>query len=45
MLLSHAKVDFENVLIDKDALEKMRDEGKLEFGQVPALEMGGKFYV
>ena len=45
MLLNHAKVDFDNVYLDKDAFEKLRDDGKLEFGQVPLVEVGGKLYV
>ena len=32
MLLSHAKVNYENVAVDKAVQGKMKDEGKLEFG-------------
>ena len=37
-LLAHAKVEYENVLINGEVLQKLKAEGKLEFGQVPLFE-------
>ena len=37
-LLSHAKVEYENVLINGEVLKELKESGKLEFGQVPMLE-------
>jgi glutathione S-transferase len=42
MLLAHAKHEFEDVRINKDQLQELKNEGKLEFGQVPMLEHNGK---
>jgi glutathione S-transferase len=36
-LLSHAKVEYENVLINGEVLKELKESGKLEFGQVPML--------
>ena len=38
MLLHHAKVEYENVLVNGDSMEDLKGSGKLEFGQVPMLE-------
>ena len=38
MLLAHAKVEYENVLINGDSLKDLKASGKLEFGQVPMFE-------
>jgi len=43
ILLSHAKAEYENVYITKEDLAKLKEEGKLEFGQVPVLEHNGNF--
>lgn len=44
MLLNHAKVEFEDVRLAKEDFAKLKEEGKFEFGQVPALEHDGKVY-
>ena len=44
MLLNHAKVEFEDCRISKEEFAKMKEEGKLEFGQLPVVEHDGKFY-
>ena len=38
MLLSHAKVAYENVYINGEKLQELKASGVLEFGQVPMLE-------
>jgi glutathione S-transferase len=38
-ILSYAKASWENVKVVKDEFAKMKTEGKLEFGQLPALEV------
>ena len=38
MLLDHAKVPFENVIINGEKLAEMKAAGVLEFGQVPMFE-------
>jgi glutathione S-transferase len=43
-LLSHAKVEYENVLINGEKLAEMKASGVLEFGQVPMFEADGKHY-
>jgi glutathione S-transferase len=46
MTLWHAKAQYEDVRLNEDDFAKIKSEGgKLEFGQVPALEKDGKFYV
>ena len=47
MLLTHAKVNFENVNYGEGANNWMeaKASGKFEFGQVPAIEGNGKVYV
>ena len=42
-LLSHAKVEYEDVLVPGWDLSELRAQGKLEFNQVPVLEKDGKF--
>jgi glutathione S-transferase len=37
-LLSHAKIKYENVLINNDTLKDLKASGNLEFGQLPMLE-------
>lgn len=37
-LLSHAKVEYENVNCGGDVMKGLKESGKLEFGQVPMLE-------
>ena len=44
MTLDAAKVPFEDVRINHEQLATMKEAGKLEFGQVPALEVGGHMY-
>ena len=44
MLLAHAKVDYENVFYSFADLPKAKESGNLEFGQLPVLEIDGKFY-
>ena len=44
MLLHHAKVEFTDVIVTKEEVEKMKADGKLEFGQVPVIEHNGKFF-
>ena len=44
MALTYAKVPFEDVRITGEDLQKMKAEGKLTYGQVPALELDGEFY-
>ena len=43
-LLTHAKVEYENVNINKEKMEEMTEKGELEFGLVPVVEHDGKFY-
>lgn len=44
MLLSHAKVAFENVSYTFEGMPEAKASGNLEFGQLPVLEVDGKFY-
>ena len=44
MLLAHAKVPYENVHHTFESLPEFKTTGVLEFGQLPALEIDGKFY-
>ena len=44
MLLAHAKVEFENHDYNMETLPAAKASGNLEFGQVPVLEVNGKFY-
>jgi len=41
-LLTHAKVEFEDVRISREELAELKKTGKFEFGQVPILEHDGK---
>ena len=43
-LLSHAKVEYEDVLVPGWDLSELRAQGKLEFNQVPVLEKDGKLF-
>eukprot|EP00347_Sterkiella_histriomuscorum_P020251 403338517 len=45
MLLSHAKVEFEDHRINGEQVAELKAAGKLEFGQVPLLEHDGKYLV
>ena len=44
MALTHAKVEFEDIRIKREELPKLKEELNLEFGQLPVVEMDGKFY-
>ena len=44
MLLSHAKVELENVDYTFETVAEAKASGNLEFGQLPVLEYEGKFY-
>lgn len=44
-LLHHAKVEFEDIRINHEQFAALKAEGKLEFGQVPMLEVDGKQFV
>lgn len=44
MLLAHAKVDYEDVSYTGETLQAMKETGKLEFGQLPVVEIDGKFF-
>lgn len=44
MLLAHAKVEYENITYTFETLPEIKASGKLEFGQLPAVEIDGKFY-
>ena len=44
MILTHAKVPFENIIVTQEEFKKQREEGKLEFGKLPAIEHDGKVY-
>ena len=39
MLLHKANVQFEDIRMTKDQIEGLKAEGKLEYGQVPMLEL------
>ena len=44
MMLSQAKVEFEDVRLTKEQFAEMKESGNLEFGQLPAFETeDGKF--
>ena len=45
MLLTHAKVEFEDHRINSEQIAELKAEGKLEFGQVPMVEHDGKYLV
>lgn len=45
MLLSHAKVEYEDLRFSFEEFGKAKAEGKYEFGQVPAVEVDGVMYV
>jgi hypothetical protein len=42
LLCTYSNLDFEDVRISSDDLGNLKKEGKLVFGQVPALEVDGK---
>ena len=44
MALSYAKVDYEDIRVTREQFAKMKEEGKLEFGQLPVIEKDGKFF-
>ncbi len=44
LLLTLAKVDFEDVRYTKETWPEAKASGKFEFGQVPAVEIDGVFY-
>ncbi len=44
LLLTHAKANWEDVRLNKESFEELKNSGKLEFGQIPVLEDNGKFY-
>ena len=44
-LLSHAKVEYEDINCGGDLMKELKESGKLEFGQVPMLETDGKRFV
>ena len=39
MLLTHSKVQFEDVRIPRADIPQMKESGELEFGQVPMLQL------
>lgn len=45
MLLSHAGIEYEEVNYGFGDMPSLKESGKLEFGQLPAVERDGKFYV
>ena len=45
LLLAHAKVDYEDVIVTREQLPELKASGLAEFGQVPVLERNGKTYV
>lgn len=44
MLLAHAQIPFENVDYTFESLPAAKASGNLEFGQLPVLEIDGKFF-
>mmetsp|Transcript_23863 Transcript_23863/g.18215 ORF Transcript_23863/g.18215 Transcript_23863/m.18215 type:complete len:210 (-) Transcript_23863:77-706(-) len=44
LLMTHAKVPYEDSPVTKEIIAKMAAEGQLEFDKVPAIEKDGKFY-
>ena len=44
MLLAHAKADWENVNHDRDEYKAIKESGRLEFGQLPVIEVDGKLF-
>lgn len=44
MLLAHQKVEYEDVTYTFETLGEIKASGNLEFGQLPAVEIDGKFY-
>jgi prostaglandin-H2 D-isomerase / glutathione transferase len=45
LLLKHAKAEFEDVRFKGEEWPAFKESGKLEYKQMPALEMDGKMYV
>jgi prostaglandin-H2 D-isomerase / glutathione transferase len=44
LLLTHAKVPFEDIRYKFEDFPKLKQSGNLEFGQLPVLEVDGKFF-
>eukprot|EP00347_Sterkiella_histriomuscorum_P016444 403353148 len=44
MLLTHAKANWEDVNYDHPFPAEVKESGMLEFGQMPVVELNGKFY-
>lgn len=44
MLLKYVGQEFEDVRYTREEWNKVKEEGKFEFGQVPAVEWDGKMY-
>lgn len=44
LLFTHAKVPFDDVRLNKDSFTELKNNDRLEFGQVPMLEVDGKRY-
>ena len=43
MTLAHAKQEFEDIRLNYEEMRKMKEDGTLEFGQIPILEIDGEF--
>jgi len=41
-LAAHKKLELENVIVNGESMAALKESGKLEFGQVPMLEVDGK---
>ena len=41
-LAAHAKLQLETVVVNGESMAALKESGKLEFGQVPMLEVDGK---
>ena len=44
ILLDYVKANWEDVRLSREEFQKLKADGKFEFGQVPALEHEGKVY-
>ena len=42
-LASHGKVQLETVIVEDESMPGLKESGKLEFGQLPILEVDGKY--